>query len=84
MNASRSPIRLTVFAGALFLAHAAIAAQPAAPAPPAPPPRVPKNLQVHPKDIKFDDLHTEMDQIAAGLGVGCDFCHVEKTFPPGR
>jgi hypothetical protein len=38
---------------------------------------VPKNLQVLPKTITQDELTLVMRSQAAGLGVKCDFCHVQ-------
>lgn len=70
---------------ALALGAAILATLPARGAQPAPqgPPGF-HNLQVFPKDIKPDDLYSNMDGFIAALGVGgCDFCHAQAKLPPG-
>jgi len=38
-----------------------------------------KNLQVLPKDISKEALHKVMEQFTSGLGVHCNYCHVENN-----
>src|SRR5947209_20361854 len=51
-------------------------------------PQKPENLQVLPKDLSTDSVVTIMRGFAMGLGVRCQFCHVERgpsaaPQPPG-
>src|SRR5262245_34061238 len=39
-------------------------------------PEPPKNLQVLPKDMTIQQVLPIMQAFAAGLGVGCNYCHV--------
>lgn len=42
------------------------------------PPPSPQNLQILPKDIPRQELLTLMRGYAAGLGVMCNYCHVQE------
>lgn len=42
------------------------------------PPAAPQNLQILPKDIARTELLTTMRAYAAGLGVMCNYCHVQE------
>lgn len=44
----------------------------------------PKNLQVLPKDLTRNEVTARMRQIALGLGVRCEYCHVQSVGPDGR
>ena len=46
------------------------------------PPKIPRNLQVLPKDISDQKLDSIMQSFNIALGVNCKFCHVAfKNFP---
>jgi tetratricopeptide (TPR) repeat protein len=63
-----------VAAGALLLLAGAALAQPAQEAP--------KNLKVLPKDFTRAQVIGVMQNFTAALGVGCEYCHVEKEGAP--
>ena len=42
------------------------------------PPAAPTNLQVLPKDISREELIATMRGYTAGLGVQCNYCHVQE------
>lgn len=77
---------------ALMLAASAAAQQPPQQPPPAQgqpqgrggPPPAPKNLQVLPKDTPAQEVTLRMQAIAQGLGVRCEYCHVDEQGPNGR
>lgn len=66
--------RLAAAGALLFLASAAFAQQPAQEAP--------KNLKVLPKDFTRAQVIGVMQNFTAALGVGCEYCHVEKEGAP--
>ncbi len=66
--------RHAVAAGLLLLAGAAFAQAPANDAP--------KNLKVLPKDWTRPQVIQVMQNSTAALGVGCEYCHVEKEGAP--
>jgi tetratricopeptide (TPR) repeat protein len=63
-----------IAAGALLLLAGAALAQPAQEAP--------KNLTVLPKDFTRAQVIGVMQNFTAALGVGCEYCHVEKEGAP--
>jgi hypothetical protein len=71
------PLQTGAGLGALLLASSISFAQAPAAAPQGrgTPPPGPSNLQVLPKDTPRDRLIPLMQNIAAGLGVGCNYCH---------
>jgi Photosynthetic reaction centre cytochrome C subunit len=42
------------------------------------PPAAPQNLQVMPKDVSREQLLATMRGFTAGLGVQCNYCHVQE------
>lgn len=78
-------LRALVLIAVLILAlpRVAPAAAPPAGAPPGPPPP-PKNLQFFPKSMSRQEVVAQMRQICFGLGVRCDYCHVQEEGPNGR
>ena len=66
--------RHSVAAALLLLAGAAFAQAPAQDAP--------KNLKVLPKDWTRPQVINVMQNFTAALGVGCEYCHVEKEGAP--
>jgi len=75
--------------GVIFLAGAVLAVAILAPVPAAraqapgrkrPAPGPPKNLQVLPKNYTRPQVVAVMRTFAQGLGVHCEFCHVEGNF----
>ena len=66
--------RHSVAAALLLLAGAALAQAPAQDAP--------KNLKVLPKDWTRPQVINVMQNFTAALGVGCEYCHVEKEGAP--
>ena len=71
-------VRHSVAAALLLLAGAAFAQAPAQ----APAQDAPKNLKVLPKDWTRPQVINVMQNFTAALGVGCEYCHVEKEGAP--
>jgi tetratricopeptide (TPR) repeat protein len=74
MSLSSGLGRHSVAAALLLLAGAAFAQAPANDAP--------KNLKVLPKDWTRPQVINVMQNFTAALGVGCEYCHVEKEGAP--
>jgi len=82
MNPIRAIVGSGAFVFAAFFATTALAQAPApggaAQAGRGGPPPPPQNLQILPKDIPRAELLTIMRGYAAGLGVMCNYCHVQE------
>jgi tetratricopeptide (TPR) repeat protein len=79
MTARSVPIAL--LAAVLVCAPAVATAQAPQGRGDAPAPVAPRNLKVFPKDMTQAQVVVVMRQFAAGLGVGCAYCHIEQTAP---
>ena len=66
----------------LFVLMATAPALAQAPAGGAPAQEEPKNLKVLPKDWTRAQVVAVMQNFNAGLGVGCDYCHVQNPGTP--
>lgn len=77
----RHHLSSALIAAALLFPSAWLLAQPAPPASAPQHHEMPKptNLKILPKNISSKDLIRTMHQFTGGLGVHCNYCHVENT-----
>ena len=84
------PLRSWVLAAGIAAAPSVALLAQGGGAPPAgrgggPPPGPPKNVQVLPKDWTTQQVGAFMrNNVAAGLGVRCEYCHIQVAGPDGR